>query len=157
MDVVVAAIDGPESERALPAATELAERYLARIVVVHVNQLTVAGPRGGRFPLRADEDQVQARIRELVRGLQASGYDAELEIHTSSLRHPAAVIADVARRHGAGAIVVATSGRSPLLGALTGSVAHRLLRDAPCPVVAVTPEQRSTTPRVIGRSSPAAA
>ena len=49
METVIVALDGPESERALPAAQELATQFLSRIVIVHVNQL-IPGARGGRFP-----------------------------------------------------------------------------------------------------------
>lgn len=50
---------------------------------------------------------------------------------------PAAQIADYARRHRINLIVVGTHGRTGVTRALLGSVAERLLRNAPCPVLAV--------------------
>jgi nucleotide-binding universal stress UspA family protein len=156
METVVIALDGRESERALPAAQELAKQFLSRIVIVHVNQL-VAGFRGGRFPLHADEPERLARLREVIADLRADGFDAELETSTTSLGHPADIIARSARRHGAGAIVLASRDHAPGLGAFTSGVTRRLLQAAPCPVLVVTPKTTHETFRAVGRLTPAAA
>ncbi|MDP9441251.1 MAG: universal stress protein, partial [Actinomycetota bacterium] len=47
---------------------------------------------------------------------------------------------------GADLLVVGSNGRGALTGVLLGSVAQQLLRDSPCPVVAVP-----STPRPVGR------
>jgi nucleotide-binding universal stress UspA family protein len=156
MDTVILALDGPESERALPAAQELASQFLSRIVVVHVSQL-VPGARGGRFPLHADEDVRVARLHEVVADLRAQGFDAELELSRSSLAHPATIIARAAERHRAGTVVLAARHHGPLMGALTSSVSERLLRQAPCPVLVVTPETTRETFHANIRPTPAAA
>jgi nucleotide-binding universal stress UspA family protein len=156
METVIAAVSGTPSERVLTAAADLAERFLARIVVVHVNQHMAPGIRGGRYPLNVDEDERQARIRAEVEGLRSAGADVELEI-VSSRANPSTAIADAARRHGAGAIVVASDGHAPLVGALGGSVAQRLIHEAPCPVIALTPETRPTAFRLVPRAAVAAA
>lgn len=157
MDSVILALDGEESERGLPAATEMARQSMARIVVVHVNKL-LAAARGGRVPSHPDEPNRQERLREIVAELQRDGYDAELEIHTTMLGHPASIISDAARRHNAEAIVLATRGHIPAVGLLASSVTQRLLHLAPCPVVVITPrtslESRQATPREV---TPAAA
>ena len=80
---------------------------------MHVNQL-VAGARGGRFPLHADEDKRVERLHEIVAELRAQGFDADLERSTTSLGHPATIIAESAKRHGAGAIVLASRDRKPV-------------------------------------------
>lgn len=155
MDTLILALDG-ESERALPAATELARQSMARIVVVHVNQL-MAAARGGRVPTHADESERQSRLREIVAQLQADGYDTELEIHTTALGHPANIISDAAVRHNADAIVLATRGHIPAVGLLASSVTQRLLHQAPCPVLAVTPHSTPKPRRTPTRASVAAA
>lgn len=156
MDTVIVALDGPESERALPAAEELATQFLSRIVVVHVNQL-VPGARGGRFPLHADEDMRTARLHDVIADLRARGFEADLELSTSSLAHPAAIISRAAERHRAGTIVVAARHHSPIMGMLTSSVSQRLLAQAPCPVLIVTPDTTRETFRAVRRPTPAAA
>lgn len=156
METVIVALDGPESERALPAAQELATQFLARIVIVHVNQL-VPGARGGRFPLHADEDKRTARLHEILAELRAQGFDADLELSTTSLGQPATIIARAAERHRAGRIVLAGRHHAPLIGALTNGVSHRLVRSAPCPVLVVTPETTRDTFHAVNRPQPAAA
>jgi nucleotide-binding universal stress UspA family protein len=156
METVIIALDGRESERALPAAQELAKQFLSRIVIVHVNQL-VGGARGGRFPLHADEPERLARLREVIADLRAEGFDAELETSTTTLGHPAKIIAETAKRHNAGAIVLASRDHAPVVGALTASVTRRLLHTAPCPVLVVTPRTTHETFRSVRRLTPAAA
>jgi nucleotide-binding universal stress UspA family protein len=156
MQSVIVALDGPESERALPAAQELATQFLSRIVIVHVNQL-VPGARGGRFPLHADEDKRVARLHEVLAELRSQGFDADLELSTTSLGDPATIIARAAERHGAGTIVVAGRHHAPLVRALTASVSRRLVRSAPCPVLVVTPDTTRETFRAVSRHQPAAA
>jgi len=55
-------------------------------------------------------------------------------------RSPAQAIAEFAREVDAELIVVGTSGASRLVRMLVGSVTRRLLELAPCPVLAVPPE-----------------
>jgi nucleotide-binding universal stress UspA family protein len=157
MDTVIVALDGTTSERALPAARELAEQFLARIVVVHVVNQLVGGARGGRFPTRADEHERRARLQELVAELRGDGFDADLEVYTTTLGHPASIIADTARRHRASAIVLATRGHAPVIGVLASSVTQRLLHQAPCPVLVVTPRTTRETFRAINQQARAAA
>jgi nucleotide-binding universal stress UspA family protein len=156
METVIIALDGRESERALPAAQELAKQFMSRIVIVHVNQLVIGG-RGRRFPLHADESERLARLREVVAELRAEGFEADLETSTTSLGQPANIISASAERNNAGAIVLASGDRSPVVGALTGGVTRRLLHTAPCPVLVVTPGTTHETFRSIRRLAPAAA
>ena len=156
MDTVILALDGGNwSERALPAAKELARRFAARIVVVHVKQLQ-AGLRGGRFPIHADEDKRSKHLAQLVDELRDEGIDTELEVATATLDHPASVIAETARRHRAGAIVLATRGHAPMVGVLVSSVTQRLLHEAPCPVLVVTPRTTRETFREVNSHAEAA-
>jgi nucleotide-binding universal stress UspA family protein len=56
------------------------------------------------------------------------------------------VIAEIAKEEGADLIVAGTRGHGPIAGLLLGSVTHRLVQIAPCPVLVVptTPVHAST-------------
>jgi nucleotide-binding universal stress UspA family protein len=153
---IIVPINGSGSERALPAAEKLAAQFDARLVLVHVQERMIAG-RGGRIPAHVDEAERLAHAGELVAGLRADGFDAELEVHRALLEHPANVIAAAARRHDADAIVLATRGHAPMVGVLASSVAQRLLHAAPCPVLVVTPGTTRETFRWADHQEPAAA
>ena len=149
-NTMIFAIEGPGSEPALPAVRELSDRFLSKVVIVHVKEL-VHGR--GALPLRADEKRVQQRLHELVATLQNEGIDASLELHSAVEGHAAKIIAEAAERHDADLIVVSPRGQSPVFGVLSGSITQRLLHLAPCPVLAVP--TRSNAQRFIPRTAAA--
>jgi nucleotide-binding universal stress UspA family protein len=135
-ETIVWATDGSTAaDRALPYAKELVAREGANLVVVHVKELMIG--RAGGYPVFADEEELEARVREQFEELRGEGLDVTLEIPTAPSSHAAHLIAEVAADVGADAIVVGTRGHGPFAGLLLGSVTQRLLHIAPCPVLAV--------------------
>ncbi len=148
------ATDGSENAaRALPFAKALAQGEGKSLVVAHCNELFVG--RAGGYPVFADEDELQAAIREQTAETQADGFAATLKIVASGSHSAAHVLADLAREVGADVIVVGTRGHSPITGVLLGSVTQKLLHLAPCPVLAVpagiTEERRE--PQLVGKET----
>jgi nucleotide-binding universal stress UspA family protein len=132
---IVLALDGSDgSKKAIPTAAALAREDGARIVVAHVEQ-DIAGKGGG--PIVATEDEIQAEIRKQAEELSSDGLQADLEVRTITLGGPAHVIADIAEEVNADLIVVGTHGHTAVGGLLLGSVTHRLVHIAPCPVLVV--------------------
>ena len=133
---VLWATDGSEAaDRALPFAKSLATAFDGALAVVHVKELM--GGRGGGYPVLADEDELEAKIRTQVDAIRDEGFDATFKVITRTGGHAAHVIADTAGEIGADVIVVGTRGYSPVPGLLLGSITQRLLHIAPCPVFAV--------------------
>jgi nucleotide-binding universal stress UspA family protein len=133
---IVLGLDGsPEAERALPYAVELAEKDGGRIVAVHVRELLIG--RAGGQTLVANEDEVLAQVRQQVDEVAAQGVKIALQVVTSTAGGPAHILAAAARKEQADVIVVGTRGHGTVAGLLLGSVTHRLLHIAPCPVFAV--------------------
>ncbi len=148
-DRIIWATDGSEAaDRALPYAKALAEGPGRTLVVVHCKELLIG--RAGGYPVLADEEELQEKIRRQVAELHEQGLDATLQIITAAGTHGPHAIADLARELDADAIVVGTRGHSPVAGLLLGSVTQRLLHIAPCPVIAV-PAGIPTTPAGAGK------
>jgi nucleotide-binding universal stress UspA family protein len=138
---IVLALDGSEQSRqAVPLAAELARRDGGRIVIAHVQQ-DVVGKSGG--PIVATEDDIQADIRKQAEELSADGIETSVEMREVMLEGPAHAIVEIAEGANADLIVAGTRGHSTLAGLLLGSVTHRLLHIARCPVLVAPPTDRS--------------
>jgi nucleotide-binding universal stress UspA family protein len=134
---IVWATDGSESaDRALPFAKGLATGEGRKLVVVHDKEIFVGG-RGSGYPLQADEDELEAKIRGQIEQAKAEGLDVVLQLGTSGGGRAAHMIVDVAKDVGADVIVAGTRGHSPVAGLLLGSVTQRLLHVSHCPVLTV--------------------
>jgi nucleotide-binding universal stress UspA family protein len=132
---IVLGIDGSDaSDRALELATMLAKEHGSNVRVVHVVELAVG--RGGGL-VHLDEDALRATFEQQTRGLVEAGVDAELELHSVIAGGPAHVLAEVARRSNADLIITGSQGHSAAAGILLGSVTHRLLHLAHCPLLVI--------------------
>ncbi len=134
---VIWATDGSAAaDHALSFAKELVAAGKGRLLVVHVEEHFYGGRMSG-YPVLADEEELEVKIRAQVEELRAAGIDATLEIVRGHPGHSAHAIAELAREHKAETVVIGTRGLGPVAGLLVGSVTQRLLHTAPCPVLAV--------------------
>jgi nucleotide-binding universal stress UspA family protein len=133
--VIIWATDGSsQAKRALPFAKDLAQANGARLIVVHAREI-MAGRSAG--PVHLDEDQVQAALGKQVADLKQQGLATTLQMGEVMAGGAAEVIADIADKEGADLIVTGTRGHGTLTGLLVGSVTHRLIQIAHCPVLVV--------------------
>jgi nucleotide-binding universal stress UspA family protein len=138
---ILVATDGSGAgDLALAYAKELAVDQKARLLVVHVDEL-VPG-HGGAHHVQALEPEMKTRIGEQVAALKAAGLHVDYEVHQVVVSGPAHAIADAAKAAASDLIVLGSVGSGPLKGLLLGSVAHRLLQIAPCPVLVVPAKDR---------------
>jgi nucleotide-binding universal stress UspA family protein len=138
-NTIVWATDGSENaDRALAVAKPLARENRALLVVVHIVERYTTKAGLAVYP---DEQQVEAKLKQLVDELSGEGLNASLKLVDHVGPQPAHEIADLAREEGADLIVLGTRGHSAISGLLLGSVTQRLLHVAPCPVLAVPPSQ----------------
>jgi nucleotide-binding universal stress UspA family protein len=139
----------PHCRAALELAGTVAEAFGAKLSVVHVwdrpslvpDDVEVDHPQHGKrsvFDLvavtaRAEMDAFleEARLPEGV----------EVEPHLAS-GEPAHVILDLVRRQKADMVVMSTHGRTGFRHFLMGSVAEKVVRLCPVPVLTVPPVQR---------------
>ena len=133
---IIWATDGSDAaDTALPYAKGLAEGEGHKLVVVHSKELLRG--RAGGYPIYANEDELQAKIRAQADELRSHGLDVTLRIETGAAPGAAHMIADAARSFGADVVVIGTRGHTAIGGLLLGSVTQRLLHIAPCPVLAI--------------------
>jgi nucleotide-binding universal stress UspA family protein len=133
---IIWATDGSEAaDCALPYAKSLANGQGHALVVVHNKELLRG--RAGGYPMYADEDELQEKIRRQAEEIREEGVDVMLKIETGAAPGAAHMIADAAHEVDADVIVVGTRGHTAIGGLLLGSVTQRLLHISPCPVLAV--------------------
>jgi nucleotide-binding universal stress UspA family protein len=134
--IVVATDLHGQSEAALEYARKLANSYGARIVLAH-----------GLDPMEyAAVDAVPGKVRKVLSEearevLDKLAADLLLEgIHSHSEIRQGAValmLLDVARQYEAGLIVMGTKGMQGAGPVVVGAIAEQLVRQSPCPVLAV--------------------
>ena len=130
------------SDVALEYATTLAVRFGASLHLLHViEDPSVAGswiPELGLATVppvcAAMIDEAADRLARLRNGLERSGVKVTSEVMVGG---PAAVIRDVAAARGCDLVVMGTHGRTGVAHLLLGSIAEKVVRTAPCPVLTV--------------------
>ena len=125
----------PSSELALTAATGLARQFRAHLTLVHVVDLPEEFSEvNAAAYLRVMESTVQREMETRRKRVE----EAAVPVDTIVVRGAAAqTIVDTARGKGVDLIVMGTHGRTGLQHILIGSVAERVVRLAPCPVMVV--------------------
>ena len=126
MDDVDAAIAA-----AAAAPSEAALKRMETDRLLEIEALAVHGPHTilDDIHSHASDD-----LEKMLVGLQDEGISCEYEARDGS---PDQVIVKLARDKKADLIVMGTRGRTGLAHAILGSVAERVIRTAPCPVMTV--------------------
>ena len=151
-NILVATDFSEASSAALTYGRELAGRFGATLHVLHVAENIYVTTFGAETYVamapslqRELEDAARARLKELLIDSDGSGPPTEPTVLTSS--SPAFAIIDFAGEHGIDLIVMGTHGRGTLAHLLMGSVAEKVVRLAPCPVLTVRhPEHEFVKP-----------
>jgi universal stress protein A len=138
------------SLRALDHAVELSRRLEAQLIVLHAMEPVYYPVAGDLYGVGVDlgnvYDQIEraarARLTRLAGELRARRVAVRTLLASGSAHQ---VILETARKLKADLIVMSTHGRSGLSHVLLGSVAERVLRTAPCPVITVPGRPPRTT------------
>lgn len=134
------------SDSALRYGKALAQAFGAAIHVIHV----VEEPYGQPWAVEAYGFSLASLQEEWIKDAQtrlaASLTDEEKTslkaTPTTILGHPVMEILRYAEDHAIDLIVMGTHGRGPLGHVVLGSVAERVVRKAPCPVLTVRAKER---------------
>ena len=135
--LILLPVDGSEhANRAAAYAANMAELMGARLLVLHCHR---------PFPVKLGEPYFQKAIDKIMHQagdllapfrsmLTEKKRDYDVLIMEGS---PGDKICEVAQIENCEMIIMGSRGRSDLKGLLLGSVAHRVLQQAPCPVLVV--------------------
>lgn len=133
------------SNNALKYGCALSEKFDAELHLVHVLQDLVAMvPEPGlAFPPPGDYiEQLNASCEEALEKLPDESWGFEGTVVRAVRQGPTFVeVVRYAKEKDIDLIVMGTHGRSGLTHMLLGSVAERIVRKAPCPVLTVRPDQ----------------
>jgi nucleotide-binding universal stress UspA family protein len=131
-------------------ALALAEAMGSQLHVLHVldNPLAYAWGAEAFIEPPADyyqrlEQQARERMDRLLTEAERRKFDAKLELRTGS---PFAEIITCAEERAVDLLVMGTHGRGAVAHMLLGSVAERVGRKAPCPVLTVRGPERPAAP-----------
>ena len=145
-NVLVATDFSEPSMIALNYGRDLARSYDATLHVIHVVEDLLAF-HGGEMGLAMAEvgRNVEAAAREDLDDAITASDRESLRVRTTVLRAPnvSHAITEYAKQYEADLIVVGTHGRGTFQRFLIGSVAERVMRTAPCPVLTVRAQERS--------------
>jgi nucleotide-binding universal stress UspA family protein len=131
---ILLAVDGSEpSRRAEKAAAEVAGGTGAEVLVLHVRELDSMG-RAGPMSLE-DPGEAADLVNRIVTELQGQGVKATGQAYAVLGSNVAPHIISTAEKFGAGMIVLGTRGMSDFASLLVGSVAHKVIHHAHCPVL----------------------
>jgi universal stress protein A len=130
----------PDAERALGHAIELARQFQARLTLLHVIHIPVTT----EVNLSSYYVEMETSAQQGMMTYQKRVEDAGLVTDVIVMRGtPFREIVDTASNKRVDLIVMGTHGRTGLQHLLLGSVAERVVRLAPCPVL-VTREDKRT-------------
>lgn len=136
MPRIVVGVDGSAgSVRALQHAVDLARALSADVDVIHTWQVAYGATELSMMPavpvteIPEGAEQVLARVIDSV---DAHGVRVDPIVSEGD---PASTLLDAAE--GADMLVVGSRGRGGFVGLLLGSVSHKVIHHAPCPVLVV--------------------
>ncbi len=142
---------GEAADTALAYGRALAERFGATLHVLHVPEnifLSAFAPENYAAlspQLQQDiEDAARTRLGALLIDSSGLGFVTTPVVVTSN--SPALTIVDYATNHRIDLIVMGTHGRGALAHMVMGSVAERVVRLAPCPVLTVKHPEHEFVP-----------
>jgi nucleotide-binding universal stress UspA family protein len=145
---ILAATDfGDSSARALELATDLAKRYDAELVIVHVVEPGPTLLSGTLTPAPAGTATAQQGLSAGVERAQETVPSARGELLEG---HPAAGILSFVEANGIDLVVIGTHGRSRAAQIVLGSVAEKIVRASRVPVLTVY----DTAERAVSRLAP---
>jgi nucleotide-binding universal stress UspA family protein len=132
--ILLAANGSASSRNAVGVAADIAQKYGAEVVVLHVRERQNAQLGGSDGE---ESDEAADLVEKIVRKLKDAGVSARGEVQTGPLGSVPHIILEMAKQLDAGLIVMGSHAPSDWEGLFLGSITHRVLHLAECPVFVV--------------------
>ncbi len=130
------------SQKALRYALAFAKQFGAEVTLVHIVEQMVY-PGDWMYPPLAVTDFATEKRAEMISRLQALDAGSGVKTqHIVRLGRAWQEIGEIAEEMKSDLIILATHGYTGLKHVLLGSVAEKIVRHAPCPVLSVRPDER---------------
>jgi len=133
------------SESALAYGKALAEKFGASLHLVHVMEDLLAHAWAAEVYVASApnlREEIERESRQRLDSMLPAGEREHLQAKTALLAgNPFIEIIRYAKANGVDLIVMGTHGRGPIAHMLLGSVAEKVVRKAPCPVLTVRDPQ----------------
>lgn len=133
---IVVGVDGsPASVHALQQAVDLASALSAEVVAVHTWQVTYGATELSMMPsipVPELQEGAERALATVIGSVDAHGVAIDPVVVEGD---PASTLLDAAQ--GADMLVVGSRGHGGFVGLLLGSVSHKVIQHAPCPVLVV--------------------
>ncbi len=125
---------------ALDYALSLADAHDADLHILHVVEHKHTKAKKGAKQRKASTKTLEENARRKMNKFVAERIEPTVAVRPIVLAgHPASEIVRYARSHSIDVIVIATHGRTGLAHAFLGSIAEKVVRYSPVPVLAVKP------------------
>ncbi len=128
------------SDKAVRYGAELASKFGAELHLVHAIEATpIMYGEGAYFPPETEAEIETAATKQLNEmTVPGDGLTVQRKVVPG---HPFVEIIRYAKENDVGLIVIGTHGRGAIAHMLLGSVAEKVVRKAPCPVLTVRDEE----------------
>jgi nucleotide-binding universal stress UspA family protein len=140
-ELILLSVDGSEdSDKAVRLTGQLARIHGSRVLVVHGRDVPLVAPSGRPAPPLLErwetEDDAQKVVEAAVSELDAAGVDARGQVLPGQGRIGYKIL-EAAEAGGADLIVLGSRGMSRVEEVMIGSVSHKVIHMAKCPVLLV--------------------
>ncbi len=127
------------SEMALKYAIEFAEKYRARLYLIHVLDIRVYDiNEPDLYNVNIVDEETIAKLRERLLRCVTEDTKGKIPVEAIIIQGvPFAEIIKVSKELKIDLIVLGTHGRTGISHAIMGSVAEKVVRKAPCPVLTI--------------------
>lgn len=127
------------SEMALTYAIEFAEKYYAKLYLMHVLDIRVYDINNpDLYDINIVDEETLAKLRERLLRCVTEDTRGKIAVEALIIQGvPFAEIIKASKEYKIDLIVIGTHGRTGISHAIMGSVAEKVVRKAPCPVLTI--------------------